>query len=104
MKDEVKIVRLSTGEEVVAKVSFEDGVYTLKSPAILVPTGEGKIAMAPWCFYSDEPNGIDVRDNFVVFVARPETELYNQYNTNFGSGLVVPEKPQVSGGIIGTIG
>tara|TARA_Y100001938_G_C7817481_1_gene294949 strand:+ start:223 stop:549 length:327 start_codon:yes stop_codon:yes gene_type:complete len=106
MTDEIMIVRLTTGEEVLAKVTETDGTYTLKNPAILVPTGEGKIAIAPWCFYSDEPDGINVRDSFVVFTAKPENELRNQYSSAFGSGLVVPETPKVAGvgGVIGSIG
>jgi hypothetical protein len=103
MTEEIMIVRLTTGEEVVAKVTLVEGTYTLKNPAILVPTGEGKIAIAPWCFYADEPKGIDVRDLFVVFTAKPENELRNQYSQAFGSGLIVPETPQVAG-VAGSIG
>ena len=35
----VQIVRLSTGEEIVAKVTESDDSYTLKTPAILIPAG-----------------------------------------------------------------
>ena len=45
---DINIVRLSTGEEVVAKVSYDKGFYTLTDAILLVPAGEGKIGMVPF--------------------------------------------------------
>ena len=51
MKD-VQIVRLSTGEEVVAEVNYDKGFYTLTDAILLVPAGEGKSGMVPFVPYA----------------------------------------------------
>ena len=49
---DVQIVRLVTGEEVVAKVSYDKGFYTLTDAILLVSAGEGKIGMVPYIPYA----------------------------------------------------
>jgi len=93
----VKIVRLTSGEEVIASVSeIEDGIH-LKSPALILPTGQGSIGLMPWMPYADHDGGIDLQNSFVVFTIKPHDELINEYNTAFGNGLIVPPKQKVSG-------
>ena len=94
---ETQIVRLSTGEEIVAKVTENEDSYTLKSPAILIPAGRDQLAFGQWLPYADIEDGIEINKKYVVFVVEPMTELANQYSTMFGSGLVVPEKGPIGG-------
>jgi len=94
---ETQIVRLSTGEEIVAKVTENDDSYTLKNPAILIPAGRDQLAFGQWLPYADIENGIEINKKYVVFVIPPMTELVNQYSSSFGSGIVVPEKGPISG-------
>jgi len=94
---DTKIVRLSTGEELVAKVTENDDSYTITSPAILIPAGRDQLAFGQWLPYADIENGIDINKKYVVFVVDPMTELLNQYSSSFGSGIVVPDKGAVSG-------
>lgn len=94
---EVKIVRFQSGEEIICKLTKEsegtDEVYTLKHPAIIIPAGEGRVALAPYLPYCElENNSIQVSSRFVMFVVDPVTEFKNQYNTAFGSGIVVPDQ------------
>ena len=93
----VQIVRLSTGEEIVAKATENDDSYTLKSPAILIPAGRDQLAFGQWLPYADIENGIEINKKYIVFVVEPMTELANQYSSSFGSGIVVPEKGPVAG-------
>ena len=94
---EVRIVRLSTGEEIVAKVTENDDSYTLKTPAILIPAGRDQLAFGQWLPYADIEDGIEINKKYVVFIVEPMTELANQYSSSFGSGIVVPEKGPISG-------
>jgi len=90
--NEVKIVRFQSGEEIICKLTQEDDTYTLKHPAIIIPAGEGRVALAPYLPYCElDNNSIEISSRFVMFVVDPVVEFKNQYNTAFGSGIVIPE-------------
>ena len=74
---DVQIVRLSTGEEVVAKVSYDKGFYTLTDGILLVPAGEGKIGMVPFVPYAKR-TPVVVGEQHVMFVVEPADELKKQ--------------------------
>jgi hypothetical protein len=90
---DVQIVRLSTGEEVVAKVTYDKGFYTLTDGILLVPAGEGKIGMVPFVPYA-ERKPISIAENHVMFVAEPMDELKKQV-IEATTGLIMPD----SGGL-----
>lgn len=94
---EVKIVRLTSGEELICKVTDNGDDITIKNPAILIPTGEGQLAFGQWLPYADISDGLTIDKKYTIFMVTPATELGNQYSTSFGSGLVVPQKGPVAG-------
>lgn len=85
----VKLIRLTTGEEILAKCETTAVGFILKDPAILVPVGQGKLGFAKWLPYANTEKGVEVPSNFVMFHLDPDTELVNQY-MGMVSGLVVP--------------
>ena len=90
----VKIVRLSSGEEIVCSCEVDGDIYKIKKPAILIPTGKGTLGLMPWLAYADlSENTIEIDKKFVVFIIDPQNDLLNEYNTAFGSGLFVPASP-----------
>ena len=89
----VQIVRLSTGEEVVAKVVYDKGFYTLTDGILLVPAGEGKIGMVPFVPYA-ERKSIVIGEAHVMFVAEPMDALKKQV-LEATTGLIMPD----SGGL-----
>tara|TARA_R100001082_G_scaffold81061_1_gene48050 strand:+ start:3214 stop:3540 length:327 start_codon:yes stop_codon:yes gene_type:complete len=86
----VKLVRLSSGEELISKVDINEDSITLKNPAILIPAGREQLALGQWMPYASYEKGVEIKNEFVVFIVDAQDELKNQYNTSFGSGLVVP--------------
>ena len=97
----VKIVRLTSGEELIAKVDItgEGGTHvTLKKPAILIPAGKDQLAFGQWLPYADISNGIEISKDYVVFVVDPMDEMISQYEQAFGSGIVVPSAGKVVSG------
>ena len=89
----VKLVGLQGGEQLIAQIVNEDfanGIVTLKNPAILIPAGQGKLALVPWLPYTNAEEGMTTRG--VNFIVAPQESLLNEYNTGFISGLVVPSK------------
>jgi len=92
-----KLVRLKTGEEILAEYSTENGTVTLKNPAILIPAPNGQLALLPWMMYAElENNTVTLSDEYVMLVVKPRKELANEYNKSIGTGLLVPEKPSLS--------
>lgn len=89
----VKLVGLQGGEQLIAQIVNEDfanSIVTLKNPAILIPAGQGKLALVPWLPYTNAEEGMTTRG--VNFIVAPQESLLNEYNTGFISGLVVPSK------------
>jgi hypothetical protein len=105
---ETKIVRLSSGEEIICKTEMVDHDGTefvkIKNPAILVPVGDGQLAFAPWLPYGDITDGLEIDMKFIVFVIKAQLELANQYNETVGNGIVVPTQgtPGMPGAAPGT--
>ena len=88
----VKLFRISTGEEVVAElVSETDTSVTLKNGLVVLPTPQGGVGFAPWTpvISKDEPE-IEVSKNFVVYIAGVDEQVKKKYNEIYGSKLVTP--------------
>ena len=92
-----KIVKVLTGEEIIAMITenFEgDKIvsYTLKNPCMVVPVpskgGGTNIAVVPW-MASVKDTKVTVPASYVMFTADPATDLANEFNGAF-NGLVVP--------------
>jgi hypothetical protein len=88
----IKIVKLITGEELIADVTGSDITMTLSKPCALqmVPSRNNSdqpmMGMFPYAPYTED-HCIDVDVDKIVWVANPVKELYNQYNSAFGSGI-----------------
>ena len=93
----VKLFRISTGEEVVAElVSETDTSVTLKNGLVVLPTSQGGVGFAPWTpvIDKDKPE-IEVSKNFVVYIAEVDSQIKNKYNEIYGSKLVVPDEKKL---------
>lgn len=86
----IKIVRLTTGEELIcdAKVNSADQVI-LKDVAILIPTQQNQLGLAPFMAYSDAKDGFHTTMNSIMFIVEPQAELKNQYQKMF-SKIITP--------------
>jgi hypothetical protein len=88
----IEIIKLTTGEELIADVDHSNGEITLNKPCQLqmVPSksdpSQPMMGMFPYAPYT-EHHVIEVNIEHVVWTASPVKELYNQYNSAFGSGI-----------------
>ena len=88
----IKIVKLITGEELIADVTADGITMTLRKPCALqmVPSRQNPdqpmMGMFPYAAYTED-HYIDVDIDKIVWDATPVKELYNQYNSAFGSGI-----------------
>lgn len=91
----MKLVRLSSGEEIIGDVTDSQNDITIKNGYSLIPAGEGRIGFMPFMAYTKAKDGITIPKNFVVFVVEPADELQDQIR-EMDSGIVTPNKKIVT--------
>jgi hypothetical protein len=85
----VKLVRLITGEMLLAETTVNGNSITLKKPAWIAQVKPGEFALVPWLPLAKE-DSVAIDTSKFVYIVEPETGILNEYSTGFGSGLVVP--------------
>jgi hypothetical protein len=88
----VKVFRLNSGEEILARFEEKDASYILKDAAILVPVGQGQIGLMPWMMYTKAAKGVEVSKSFIAFTVEPLEELKSQYDSSLNKGIVTPSQ------------
>ena len=94
---ETKIMRLSTGEELICTATTEETssrgtVYHISDIAILIPTEANQLGLAPFMPYSTGiTSGIQIAEKDVMFVTDPVDDLRSQYQNMF-SRIVTPKQ------------
>lgn len=96
MSDNIKIVRLSTGEELLTTVAdtFTPGKVKLVDVAILIPTQSNSLGLAPFMAYSDAKDGFEVDEKFIMFTVEPVDGLKKQYQNMF-SKIITPAEQKI---------
>lgn len=92
----IKIIKIITGEEIIGTVKHNnDDTVTVDKPCVLqlVPSRtdpkQPMMALLPYAVYTKN-HRVNIGSKDVVWEEDPVEELYNQYSSAFGSGLVVP--------------
>ena len=93
---DVKLIRIITGEEIVAEVVSEtDDTITVQNGLVVLPTNTG-VGFAPWAtVISKEKPEITVSKTHVVYVAEVQDDVSKKYNEMFGSKLITPDKKKL---------
>ncbi len=91
----IKLIRLRSGEDIVAEIIENETTVTVKSPAVLMPMqnngGEMRMGFGPWIpFGKNAKVSVDLPRDFILFIIDPSADIENNYRQSFGSGLVVP--------------
>jgi len=96
----VELVRLVSGEEVLAKIENLGEATSFDKPHIIIPTQAKGIALMPWCPYSNiQEDGVVVPNDKIMFITTPHDDLVKEYTTMV-TGIEMP----TAGDIAGTIG
>jgi len=91
----MKLVRLSSGEEVIGKVKENENDIVIENGYSLIPAGEGKIGFMPFMAYTKAKDGITIDRKFVVFIVEPVDELVDQVR-QMDSGIVTAKPGIIS--------
>lgn len=86
------IVRLNSGEEIIATVEEKENSVVLKDPSVLIPSPEGKLLLARWLPYAITEGGIELDKKHLVFMLKPQKELENHFTNVIVNNLAVPSK------------
>ena len=95
----VKVIRLESGETIVADITessiLTDGKTLAKNViGIQVTMTDNKsfgIGFAPVFMFAKDST-IEIEADKIVFTANPDDQVLNQYNKIFGTGIIIPEK------------
>ena len=81
----VKLIRMWSGEDVIADIVKEDTeTIVITDPIVAVPSQkQGQIAFAPWSPLLQKDK-LEVTRKYVVYMANPQDEIIEQYNSMFG--------------------
>jgi len=89
----VKLIRVVTGEEVVAEIVSEtDDTIIIKNGLVVLPTGQS-VGFAPWAtvISKDDPEIIMSR-NHVIYVVELQDDVASKYKEMFGNIITPAEK------------
>ena len=93
---DVKILRLSTGEDVIAKVSqnLETNTITLKQPFVIIPhqQGPGKPVQLMMTLYSpySKSDNVTIKNDKIISIVEPKEEILSSYQQNTSSIVTAP--------------
>ena len=92
----VKLIRVITGEEIIAEVLSEtDDTITVQNGLVVIPNPQG-VGFAPWATVIDKDNPeVTMSKRHVVYVAALQEDVAKKYNEMFGSKLITPDKKKL---------
>lgn len=88
----IQVIKLVSGEELVGDVSTEGTLVKIKQPCFLqmIPSrsepSKTMMALVPYAMYLED-HSVTVESKNILWSGKPVSELYNQYNSVFGSGI-----------------
>ena len=93
---DVKLLRIVTGEEVIAELLSEtEDTITVQNGLAVLPTNNG-VGCAPWAtVISKENPEITISKTHLVYVAEVQEDVCKKYNEMFGSKLITPDSKKL---------
>ena len=93
---DVKLFRITTGEEVVAELVSETAdTVIVRNGLVVLPTNNG-VGFAPWATVIDNDNPeITLSWKHVIYKVPVQEDVAKKYNEMFGSKLITPDKKKL---------
>lgn len=95
---ETKILRITTGEEVLAEIIDDSSEHVIiKNALVPVPSGNGGIGFVPWSPIISQTNPeMCIKKCFIVYIVDVDEKVATQYNKMFGGNvLITPEEKKL---------
>ena len=99
MKNDLRILKLITGEEIVGNITERGGgLISIENPCLLGiamgPNGKASLQMQPMLIFSEQ-KVVELQLNHVIYNISVAQEIQNRYNEIYGSGIVMPKKQSI---------
>jgi hypothetical protein len=91
---DVKLIRMITGEEILAEVvDWSDGILTIKNSLVVIPNAQ-QVGFAPWATVIDQQNpDIALDMKHVIYCVEVNPDVAKRYNELFGGPeIITPDK------------
>lgn len=93
----VKVFRLNSGEEVLARFEEKGDFWVLKD-AQMIHTNQQGLGLVPWLFYTSAPTtGVEVPKSYVAFMVEPSADMKATFDSTLNKGLVTPAPAKTKG-------
>ena len=99
MENNIKVLKLLSGEEVVANITEEtETTYRLKNPVkfVMMPVNQSQVGveMHPFILLCKDEE-LEISKGFVIAVCNPVDQIEKSYAEQF-SGIILPEKKLIT--------
>ena len=93
--NEIKLIRLTSGEEILVYVVNESGLtLTVTHPVLLIPNKD-KIGFMPYLPYTEIGIfGLTIKEEHIMFNVQPTDEMIDKYNS-MTSAVVTPPMQKI---------
>lgn len=94
----IRILKLTTSEEIVGQIEEDDETVTVKQPCAIMLVAsrstpdQHSMALVPYAGYTKD-HSVTVAKDKIVWQAELAEEVFNQYNAIFGSGIQIVSSP-----------
>jgi hypothetical protein len=81
----VKLIRMSSGEDVVAELlEQKEDVIVIQNAIVAIPAGNSQLGFAPWApILNRTKKELEVNSKFIVFIAEADDSVVDQYEQMF---------------------
>jgi len=99
MQNKLRILKLSTGEEIVGNITERSGdLISIENPCVLGiamgPNGKASLQMQPMLIFSEQKK-VDINRANIIYDVSVAPEIENKYNEIYGSGIVLPSQSKI---------
>ena len=93
---DVKLIRIITGEEIIAELISENAAeITVKNGLVVIPNAQG-VGFAQWATVIDpERPEVTISRNHIVYIVEVQEDVCKKYNQMFGSKLITPDNKKL---------
>lgn len=89
----VKLIRSSSGEDLIANLIEETDEFVVLNDIILsIPTSTGKIGFIPWApLLNRNEKDVKISKRFIVYIAELDEAISSQYKNMFSKIITPPQ-------------
>jgi hypothetical protein len=82
---DVKLIRMSSGEDVITELlEQKEDTIVIQNAIVAVPAGNNQLGFAPWApILNRAKKELEVNSKFIVFIAEPDESVVEQYEQMF---------------------